>query len=143
MPGTLANAAAASRWLDGIANAEALSSETAFALEVCLEELLTNIVRHGTASRHDGSLTAVSLQVAVEPARAFLVVEDDGPEFDLGSAPGRRVDRPLEQLEPGGLGIQLIKSLTSKVTYERLAGKNRVVLEFSRRSEHGSEAAHG
>ena len=38
----------------------------------------------------------------------------------------------LEQREPGGLGIHLVRALSQKCTYERIDGCNTIVVELPR-----------
>jgi serine/threonine-protein kinase RsbW len=109
------------KWLDEIAREQKLPSEVAFALETCAEELLTNIVKHGGKSLPD-----IDLTLKLHPDRIELVVEDDGRPFDVAAAPVHVVDAPLAEVEPGGLGIQLIRSFADDLRYERAGRGNRV-----------------
>ena len=47
--GTIGDISAAAQWVDTIAADQQLPEQLVFALQICLEELLTNIVRHGVA----------------------------------------------------------------------------------------------
>jgi anti-sigma regulatory factor (Ser/Thr protein kinase) len=125
LSGSLAEIATAAEWVDEVASAIELPSEKSYALRVCAEELLTNIFRHGGS----GS-SKIHLTVARFPDRIELAVEDDGKPFDVSAATPRRVDRPLDKAQPGGLGIQLIHSFADRLSYSRAGLKNRVVAEF-------------
>jgi len=59
-----------------------------------------------------------------------MTVEDNGRPFNVAQAPAKRIDQPLEQVQPGGLGIQLIKSFASNLEYRRTEKSNRVIVEF-------------
>ena len=127
---------AAAHWVDTIAADQQLPEQILFALQVCLEELLTNIVRHGgTESSGDLSVVPipplnVEISISTGAQRVSMTVEDDGKPFDVVNAPAHRIDQPLSAIEPGGLGIQLIKNFASSIKYEQAGLGNRVVVEF-------------
>lgn len=104
-------------------------------IEVCLEELLTNIVRHGQASH--GQLAdsphplTIALTLDSQEDGIVMTVEDNGRPFDITKAPARAIDKPLDQIEPGGLGIGLIKNFSDNLQYRRTEMGNRVTLEFA------------
>ena len=107
-----------------------------FALQICLEELLTNIVRHG-GPESGGNLSEVpipplnvEIKISTSAQRICMTVEDDGKPFDVMNAPSHRIDQPLGEVQPGGLGIQLIRNFASTIAYEQAGLGNRVVIEF-------------
>lgn len=134
--GTVADVTAAAQWLDTIAADQKLPEQLVFSLQLCLEELLTNIVRHGgTESGGDLSDVAmpplnVEVNISTSAESLIMTVEDDGKPFDVVNAAARRIDQPLDEVEPGGLGIQLIRNFASTMAYERAGLGNRIVIEF-------------
>ena len=122
--------------MESIATDLDLADSKAFAMQVCLEELMSNIVLHGKAGLSlktlpmDPAPLSISITVGASKDRTVLTIEDNGRPFDIAQAPAKTIDRSLEQLEPGGLGIQLIKSFASDLKYSRTENGNRVVLEF-------------
>ena len=106
-------------------------------MQVCLEELMSNIVRHGkersnsswpSGPRSDHLTIAIAIDANAD--RITMIVEDNARPFDLGKAIAKKIDQPLDQLEPGGLGIHLIKSFSSAMEYQRTEHGNRVTVEF-------------
>jgi anti-sigma regulatory factor (Ser/Thr protein kinase) len=124
-PVTVAETVATARWLDTIAAEQALPGETAYAMQICLEELLGNVLRHGGDDRH------ASVSVEIDPNRLAMTVEDDGRPFDVASAPVKHVQGSLEDLEPGGLGIGLVHDFSDRLEYSRAGLGNRVTVTFS------------
>lgn len=59
-----------------------------------------------------------------------MTVEDNGRPFNVAQAPAKAIDPPLERVEPGGLGIHLIKNFASNLQYSRTERGNRVIVEF-------------
>lgn len=139
--GTMGDISAAAQWVDTITADQQLPEQLVFALQICLEELLSNIVRHGGTGhwKSGGDLSQmatpplnVEINISISAQRVSMIVEDDGKPFDVVNAPAHRIDQPLSEIEPGGLGIQLIKNFASTITYERAGLGNRVVVEFLR-----------
>jgi len=95
-----------------------LSPRVVNRLEVILEELVSNVVRHGFDPRSDQSIRLV---VGVRPEAVDLTIEDDGRPFDPTAA---AQPSPLESLETaklGGLGIPLVRKLSASLRYEPIA----------------------
>jgi len=97
-------------------------SDSSFAIRISLEEALVNAIKHG--NREDRR-KAVRVESDVSPARAEIVIEDEGPGFDR-----KRVPDPtaVENLcRPSGRGILLIESYMTDVTWERGGRRVRMV----------------
>jgi anti-sigma regulatory factor (Ser/Thr protein kinase) len=136
-PGTIEGVASASSWLRGVGAHQHLPDKLVFALEVCLEELFTNVVRHGGAGTWDEAAHAdlpspLSVELTLEIGRdaVLMIIEDNGHLFDVTEAPARPIGRPIEEVIPGGLGMQLIRSFSHDMRYEALELGNRVTLTF-------------
>jgi serine/threonine-protein kinase RsbW len=134
--GTIDGISAAAQWVNTIAAGQQFPEQLEFAIQICLEELLTNIVRHG-GPKSGGDLSEVpipplnvEINISTTAERAIMIVEDNGKPFDVVSAPAHRIDQPLDEVQPGGLGIQLIRNFASSIAYERAGLGNRVVVEF-------------
>jgi serine/threonine-protein kinase RsbW len=134
--GTIEDISAAAQWVNMIAAEQKFSEQLVFALQICLEELLTNIVRHGGA-KSSGDLSEVpipplnvEISISTGAQRVSMTVEDNGKPFDVVNAPAHRIDQPLDELQPGGLGIQLIRNFASSIAYEQAGLGNRVIVKF-------------
>jgi anti-sigma regulatory factor (Ser/Thr protein kinase) len=137
-PGTVKGIIDALRWIETLAAAERFPEELSFDIQVCVEELFANLVRHGGGQWSDDPAAAgavetpirMSIGVTVGSGDVTVVLEDNGTPFDVAAAPPKQVDRPLEAARPGGLGIQLIKKLSSELAYDHVGGLNRTTLKF-------------
>ena len=132
--GNVREISCAASWMESITADLNLPDSKAFAMQVCLEELMSNIVQHGQ-SRSGSKPTQVaplliSIKIDAFVDRTVMTVEDNGRPFNVAQAPAKSINRPLDQIQPGGLGIHLIKSFASNLNYSRTANGNRVVLEF-------------
>ena len=112
--GAMNEVIATANWLDDIAARNALPVDAMFALHVCAEEILTNIVRH---SGNPGP--RIELAVSVTPRAIELTIDDDGEPFDVTRATPRRAQGDISTIEPGGLGVQLIHQFASTLDYGR------------------------
>lgn len=103
----------------------AIGPKPAYALELVLDELVTNIADHGAGP---GGATII-IEVVREGATIRGSVRDDAAPFD----PLRRgpVDTTgsIEEREVGGLGVHLVRKMTNSLGYSREAGHN--VLNFT------------
>jgi serine/threonine-protein kinase RsbW len=106
-----------------------LSRALTWPVEVSLDEVLANVVRHGLAGRGESARVEIALSLeAGEPPRCELRVEDDGPEFDPLTAAPPDTTLGVDERPIGGLGIELVRRLMDDVRYERRDGRNRLRL---------------
>lgn len=108
-------------WLEPFA----LDARVLNRVEVVLEELVSNIVRHADAADR------VSIAAECSGEALSLSVEDNGAPFNPFEMAERERFRDLDTAELGGLGIPLIKRLSRTVSYERVGGANRVTAEIA------------
>lgn len=92
-------------------------------VKVCLDELVTNVCTHSCATELVVMLKRVNSEL-------FICIEDDGEKFDPTAATEPDVTKPLEERAIGGLGIHMVRKLTSRFEYERDNNVNRVTLAF-------------
>jgi serine/threonine-protein kinase RsbW len=127
-PGTLEAAADAEVWLMSQTGALGIGADTEFAINLCLEELFINAVRHGHANR-------ATISVWAESDGARLEFVDDGGPFDLTKVPAKRINGPTEDFEIGGFGMGLVQKFSRRLSYRRSDGYNRLLLEFGADSD--------
>ena len=75
-----------------------------------------------------GGQHQISVNIALEGVVVKLTVEDDGVPFNPLEAPLIDLDLPLEKRGTGGLGIHLIKGVMDDLEYNRVDGRNRLVM---------------
>ena len=119
-------------WVDALAAEYAIPDKTRFAIDLCLEEAVSNIIRHGNRSPVDQPITVECKRVS--PQNLVFVVEDQAAPFDpLAHPPGKELPPPtsIDQLATGGRGIDLMRKFADSLAYQRLAGGNRLTMSFS------------
>jgi len=128
----LAELARMTAWTNGFIHRAGLSDELAFRLHLCLEEAVSNIIRHGTAKT-----AQPEIRVMLDEAEGSVIaqIEDEGQPFDPRQVQLRRPASSIEDAEPGGFGIPLMRRFASEMNYERIGPRNRLVIRFERRSK--------
>src|SRR5262245_59207687 len=66
-------------WLDEITSHQPVVKQTRFAIDLCLEEVVTNIIRHGLAGESD---RRISLSCKLPSQHLVFTIEDDAPPFN-------------------------------------------------------------
>lgn len=117
----LAGLAQLAERVEGFGTAQNLPASVVNALNVVLDEAVSNAINHGYDAGVRGEI-AVRLRRA--PDGVLLEVEDDGRPFDPLQAPPPDLTLSLERRPIGGLGIHLIRNLMDEVSYARVGGRN-------------------
>jgi len=103
-----------------------IPSEIEYDLKLALDEVVSNVARHAYP---EGSEHRFNLEVTVSDEEFVARVEDDGVAFDPTAHPAPNLDVPLEERKEGGLGIFLVRQIMTSVEYQRVAGKNLMILK--------------
>ena len=108
------------------AEQNAVSDAVRHDMYVAVEELVSNVIRHGG---RPGVRPRVTVAVALTPTELRVIVADNAPAFNPLTVPPPDLTQPLEERELGGLGIHFVKSLMDSVQYRRQRGRNHVRLK--------------
>jgi anti-sigma regulatory factor (Ser/Thr protein kinase) len=114
-------------WVEALAGRYAFSEKTSYVINLCLEEAISNVVRHGYKgdARHE-----IVVEFRSSEGELVFTVEDTAPHFRPAES---QVTQPasLEELTPGGLGIPLMQRFTDRLEWEPLQSGNRLTLVFA------------
>jgi anti-sigma regulatory factor (Ser/Thr protein kinase) len=113
------------------------------ALQLALEETITNIIHHGHRDQPTGTRSftvefSVPGSAGFQPAsetrsaqapRIRLTLTDDAPAYDPLARAEVDTSAPLEDRPIGGLGVHLVKKLMTHAAYERRGPHNILTLE--------------
>jgi serine/threonine-protein kinase RsbW len=116
------------RWIIGACDAARLSKKTAFAVQLCLDEAVANILEHGEGSAR---ASAIAADLERSESEVVLAIEDDGGPFDPSLIAAPQTPQTLEAASSGGRGIHLIRQFSSRMEYIRAGGRNRLRLTFA------------
>jgi anti-sigma regulatory factor (Ser/Thr protein kinase) len=122
-------------WVEALALEHAIPANTQYAINLCLEEALSNVIRHGYAGEPNHAITVDCTRTG-ENGLTFIV-EDSAPHFepadsDPGTAPDFTAVTPasIEDITPGGHGITLMRHFAGTLAWEPLPKGNRLKLGF-------------
>jgi serine/threonine-protein kinase RsbW len=107
----------------------AVPSEVIHHVCLAMEEILTNTIKFGYP---DALPHEIAVKLTLAPGEVILVIEDDARAFDPQTAPKPDLTLPLEQRPIGGLGLHLVRSLSSRMVDRRQKDKNILELRFRR-----------
>jgi serine/threonine-protein kinase RsbW len=93
--------------LTALAGVRSVTDETLYDLKLALTEACTNSVRHAYENGREGS---VEIVYELQPDRLVIEVGDEGSGFEPAETNGE-----VEELEEGGLGIEIIRALADEV----------------------------
>ena len=103
-----------------------LSSKVLYALNLALEEILTNIISYGYGDNNEHHIV---IRLSLKDEELVAEVEDDGRPFNPLEVPEPDISRPLEDRQIGGLGIHLVRNLMDGLEYSRHEAKNLLVMK--------------
>jgi anti-sigma regulatory factor (Ser/Thr protein kinase) len=111
---------------EGFGRSRGLPSGERARLLIILEELFTNVVKHG----YDNVTRSGRIEVALafDGKRVEIELSDDGRPFDPLSASLSNFDLPATQRVVGGLGLQILRFLTDDAKYFRRGDRNYLTL---------------
>jgi anti-sigma regulatory factor (Ser/Thr protein kinase) len=96
-------------------------------IEVCLTELLANLISYGYT---DGRAGAATLSLWRQPDRYVVCVEDDGRPFDPSTHELPPQPNSLEDANASGRGIPLVRQFADSLQYRRHGAGNQLMLGF-------------
>lgn len=88
-----------------------------YAVSLAADEICTNVISYSNAQR-------ITVAIEILPDEIIVTIADDGVPFDPLTVAPPDIDAALEEREPGGLGIHLMRKCMADVSYEYQNGKN-------------------
>jgi len=115
VPATLESLAQISAFVNEASQCAGLDDHTAWQVELAVDEAATNIIQHGYAPDHPG---IIELTWRIEDNRLVMTLRDYGRRFNPDDVPPPDVSSPLEERQPGGLGLYLMNQLMDQVRFD-------------------------
>jgi len=102
-------------------------SETSISeINICLDELFTNIVLYGF---EDDLEHIIMFNISFHGNALIVNITDDGIPFNPLEKKDSELAPDISKAKIGGLGIHIVKKLMDDIFYERKQGKNRLTLK--------------
>jgi anti-sigma regulatory factor (Ser/Thr protein kinase) len=100
--------------------------DVAIAVNLCLEELLTNTIQHGL---HGAPNRLIYVRLSRSDEWLEIIVKDDAPPFDpFVEAPAPSLEAGVEERAVGGLGVHMVKTMMDEVRAFYDGSGNLIVL---------------
>jgi serine/threonine-protein kinase RsbW len=125
----LAELARVADWAERLSAGLALSGTVAYAVQLCLEEAISNIIRHGFPGQAELEEQTIGLTLERQGRSAILTIRDRGAPFDPRTAPPGRPQTP-DDATVGGQGIHLMRQFSQAMDYVRDGERNCLILRF-------------
>ncbi|MBT5873018.1 MAG: ATP-binding protein [Candidatus Latescibacteria bacterium] len=103
-------------------------------IQLILEELITNIISYGYA---DSERHEIMIRLHSDSESVRIRIEDDAGPFDPLEMETPDLSVPVQEREPGGLGVHLVRNLADDIGYTRQDGKNILTLCKNREPSKG------
>lgn len=100
-----------------------LPSSKIYVLDLALEEMITNIIKYSYDDHRDHG---IKVEMEVTDKLVYLLIEDDGHEFDPLAQSTPNLDVDIAEREIGGVGIFLTLNMVNEINYSRINNKNRL-----------------
>ena len=95
-------------------------------INICLDELFTNIVNYGFEDKLE-HMTRFTINL--DNKVLTLIIEDEGIAFNPLEKEDPEIPADLIDVRIGGLGIHIVRKLMDDISYKREQGKNRLTMK--------------
>jgi anti-sigma regulatory factor (Ser/Thr protein kinase) len=112
-------------WLDDFCERHQIPEEAHYHLNIAVEELVLNAIKHGRCSPAQG---AIGIGLSLSGPELDITITDTGIPFNPLNAPPPDLTSSLADRPIGGLGVHLVRSLMNSIEYKREGGENRLHL---------------
>jgi anti-sigma regulatory factor (Ser/Thr protein kinase) len=114
-----------SEWFRGFARGNGIAEGRALDIELCLNELVANVIRY---AYEDRGTHEIRIALERDGGEIRATIEDDGRPFNpLEKGPPATL-LSLEAAGVGGWGIPIVRAFADGVSYERRDGRNRTTI---------------
>ena len=115
--------------IDAFCEARNLPPQIAYAVNLSVDEILTNTISYGYDD--DDGAHRIALTLRLEDGTLVVVIVDDGRAFDSSLTQDPDTESPLEERALGGLGLFLVQQMMDGVDYRRQDDRNVITLTKS------------
>lgn len=113
---------------DEFADRHQVSDQARFQLQLCLEELVLNVINYGFDDGAEHEIH-VDFEFQIDSRIVTVSIVDGGRRFNpLTEVPVPDVEAKLEDRTVGGLGVHFVRTYMDDANYRHEDGKNRLTL---------------
>ncbi len=126
IPNRVEELSGVSEAVETLGREEGWAPDVSYAVVLALEEVATNVVRHGGGEE---GTSEIEIEIVSTDTEARVEVRDGGKPFDpFHDAPEPDTEAALEDRKVGGLGVHFVRVLMDEAFYRREGGRNHVTM---------------
>ena len=114
-------------WVERVAQEFILPAALIHRIDLCLTELITNLISYGYP---DGRLGSVRIRFWRRPEQIVIRIDDDGAPFDPTSFEAPGLPGTLAEARGGGRGIRLVRHFADELHHLARPAGNELTLVF-------------
>ena len=124
-PGRFESLAEISAFVKRAAREAGLDDQAIYAVELAVDEACSNIIEHAYGAEDAGDIRC---DCSVTDSGLKIILRDKGEPFDPDAVPEVDTSLPLDQRQPGGAGVFLMRKVMDEVIFEFKKGENVLTL---------------
>ncbi len=105
---------------------QALSEEVDYQVNLVLDEVVSNVIRHGYRDKRQHE---IRVDLDFLDGELTIQVEDDGVHFSPLQVSPPDISKPINERPVGGLGIYMVRQIMDSLDYRRENGRNSLVMK--------------
>jgi serine/threonine-protein kinase RsbW len=114
------------RFVEEIGKELGLDMELRMNLNLVMEEMVSNIIFYAYPEGTEGT---IELATESDGKELTFFLSDQGREFDPTQKKDPDLDINPAKRDIGGMGIYIVKNIMDHVSYQRLKGKNLLIMK--------------
>ena len=101
-----------------------IAEHNGFSIKFIIEELFTNMVKYSKPSKSE-----IIVKIERDNGSCLIMMsEEDVDMFDMTRIPDVDVNKPIEDRQPGGLGLFLIRKMVERFDYNYLNRRSQITI---------------
>ncbi|MGF1506001.1 MAG: anti-sigma factor antagonist [Anaerolineae bacterium] len=109
------------RFVSEAAAAAHMTEQENYHCQMSVDEACTNVIEHAHGEEDSGS---IHIRCIIEHGLCTIEIIDTGRPFEPESVPEPQISPDVEQLQPGGLGLHLMRKFMDEVSFTFEPGRN-------------------
>ena len=130
-PGRLTSLPQISDFISETAERADFGNKAIYQMQLAVDEACTNIIEHGYGGDDRGD---IDCSVSIGQQEITIVLRDRGKPFNMDKVPQPKLNVPLEELQPRGVGVFLMQQMMDEIKYERTNDAENVLTMVKRKS---------
>lgn len=109
--------------------------KASYAVELAVDEACTNIIEHGYSGEDKG---VIECSTSIGKNDLKIILRDFGKEFDPTKIPLPKINVPLDQLKPRGIGYFLMNNMMDEICYKRYKTRGNTMTLIKKKNGHST-----